>query len=137
MPTHKKFHSFVREINHVYQREPALYEVDFQPEGFQWINANDAENSIFSYIRYAKDRSDFLVIVCNFTPVPRHEYRVGVPAYTHYEEILNSDSDAYGGSNVGNYGGFHSDSFGANGFDYSLNLTLPPLGIIIMKPRHS
>ncbi len=135
MPTHEKFNNFVRDINHLYREEPALYELDFDTEGFQWVEANDSDNSIFTYIRYAKDKSDFLVIACNFTPVPREAYRIGVPEAAHYQELLNSDAEMYGGGNIGNYGGFHSEPVGAHGFANSLNLTIPPLGIVIMKPR--
>lgn len=133
MDTHKKFNLFVKDINYLYQNEPCLYELDYEPEGFEWIEANDAENSVFTYIRYAKDRSDFLVVAMNFTPVPRMGYRIGVPEAGYYKEVLNSDAKVYGGSNVGNFGGFHTDDIKSHAFDHSLNMTLPPMGIVIMK----
>jgi len=133
MPTHQKLNKWLRDLNHFYQSQPALYEQDFVPEGFRWIDANDADNSIFTYIRFAKDQSDFIVVAANFTPVPRDNYRVGVPQAGYYREVLNSDSEIYGGSNVGNYGGLHTDNIYAHGFPHSLNLTLPPLSILLLK----
>lgn len=133
MNTHSSLNQFVKDINALYKKEPALYEVDFSPEGFQWIDANDAENSNFIYIRYAKDRSNFVVVLLNFTPVPRLGYRVGVPEKGYYSEILNSDAEVYGGSNIGNLGGMNTEDVEAHGFEQSLDLSLPPLSIVVMK----
>ena len=133
MNTHSSLNKFVKDVNELYKKEPALYEVDFNPEGFQWVDANDAENSTFVYIRYAKDRSNFMVVLLNFTPVPRLGYRVGVPEKGYYSEILNSDAEVYGGSNIGNLGGVHSEDVQAHGFEQSLDLSLPPLSIVVMK----
>lgn len=133
MNTHSSLNKFVKDVNELYKKEPALYEVDFNPEGFQWVDANDAENSTFVYIRYAKDRSNFMVVLLNFTPVPRLGYRVGVPEKGYYSEILNSDAEVYGGSNIGNLGGVHSEDVRAHGFEQSLDLSLPPLSIVVMK----
>ena len=110
-------------------REPALHEVDFDPAGFRWIDCNDNENSVVSFVRYARDPRDFVVMVFNFTPVPRDGYRIGVPEPGYYAELLNSDSALYGGSNVGNGGGVDSEPMPAHGFDQSLRLTVPPLGV--------
>ncbi len=133
--THRKLQAWVRDLNHAYRQQPALYERDFDPAGFRWIEANDADQSVFSYLRFAADPSDFLVVVCNFTPVPRHDYRIGVPEPGFYREILNSDAAAYGGGNVGNLGGRRADPLGWHGFAHSLSLTLPPLGVIVLKPE--
>lgn len=133
LPTHQALNRFMRDLNHLYQTQPALYELDYQPEGFQWIEANDADHSVFSYIRFAKNRRNFLVVAFNFTPVPRDNYRIGVPEAGRYRELLNSDAEIYGGSNTGNYGGFHTDDIAVQGHGQSLNLTLPPLGIVIFQ----
>ncbi|GAB5490124.1 MAG: 1,4-alpha-glucan branching enzyme [Phototrophicaceae bacterium] len=133
MNTHSSLNKFVKDINALYKAEPALYEIDFDPRGFEWIDANDAENSTFIYLRYAKDRDNFVVVLLNFTPVPRLGYRVGVPEKGYYSEILNSDADVYGGSNIGNLGGVHTEDVGAHGYEQSLHLSLPPLGIVVMK----
>jgi 1,4-alpha-glucan branching enzyme len=134
-PTHAKLKDWVRDLNRLYKEEPALWENDVRPEGFRWIEANDADQSIYTYLRYAKDPDDFLVIGCNFTPVARHNYRIGVPAPGYYEELINSDSSMYGGGNVGNYGGIQTDSIPWHAWSQSLSLTLPPLGIVILKLR--
>jgi len=130
---HQQNQAWVRDMGKLYKEEPALWEQDFNPAGFQWIEANDADNSIFSYIRFAENRSNFLVIVINFTPLPHYDYHIGVPESGYYAEILNSDSSHYGGSNVGNNGGVDAESHQQHGFDHSLSLTIPPFGIIILK----
>jgi len=130
---HKQLQNWVRDMNALVRDEPALHETDFNPEGFQWIEPNDADNSVFSFIRYAEDKEDFLIYVGNFTPVPQYNYRIGVPQPGHYNEVLNSDSEHYGGSNVGNGGGFHTDDISWHGFDQSLNLTVPPLACVILR----
>ncbi len=132
---HKKNQTWVRDLNHFYRSQPALYEVDFNEDGFRWINADDADASVYSYIRYAKDKSDFLIIVLNFTPMVREDYRLGVPEEGYYQEELNSDAEKYGGSNVGNMGGVQSEAIESNGFPHSINLRLPPFGILILKKQ--
>jgi 1,4-alpha-glucan branching enzyme len=134
-PYHEQLQRWVRDINRIIRGEPALYELDFDPAGFEWIEPNDAEQSVFSYVRYAEDKNDLIVFVGNFTPVPRHGYRVGVPQPGYYEEILNSDSEHYGGSNVGNGGGFHTESIPWHRSECSLSLILPPMGCLILKWR--
>jgi len=109
--------------------------VDFEPGGFRWIDCNDNENSVVSIVRYAKARTDFVVMVFNFTPVPRMEYRIGVPEAGWYIELLNSDADVFGGGNVGNGGGVGSEPIAAHGFDHSLRLVVPPLGCLLLKRR--
>lgn len=133
-PHHAGLQRWLRDLNLHYRDEPALYERDFDLRGFQWIESNDSDQSVFSYIRIAEDANDFLVVVANFTPIPRYNYRVGVPAEGRYQEILNSDSELYGGGNIGNQGETRTDSIPWHAFDQSLNLTLPPLGIVILKP---
>ena len=130
---HAQMQAWARDLNHLYREQPALWQVDFDAAGFHWIEANDAETSVYSYIRYAEDRSDFLVVVLNCTPVVREHYRIGVPARGHYRELLNSDASYYGGGNVGNEGGVYSDDMSAQGLPYSINLRLPPLAILILK----
>ena len=131
---HRLLQKYVMDINYLYQSEPALFEVDFSYEGFEWIDFHDTEQSIISFIRKAKNPQDFLVIVCNLTPVPRIGYRVGVPEHCFYKEILNSDSRIYWGSNLGNSDGVHSDETPWQGRPYSINIILPPLATLIFKP---
>ena len=133
-PLHAGIQRFVRDLNRTYAAERALHEVDFDGTGFQWIDCNDSDNSVVSLIRRAIDPSDFVVAVLNFTPVPRSGYRVGVPVPGTYREIINSDADLYGGANVGNGGAVAADPIKAHGFDQSLELLLPPLGFLLLKP---
>ncbi len=130
---HSGIQSFVTDLNHLYQREPALYEVDFDAAGFEWIDCNDSDASVVSLIRRAKNNSEEIIVVVNWTPIVREGYRIGVPAAGHYTELLNSDATAYGGSNIGNRGGLHTDDIPAHGRAQSLNLTLPPLGALFFK----
>jgi 1,4-alpha-glucan branching enzyme len=131
---HQKLQRYVADLNRLYQSEPALYTTDHVAEGFEWIDFHDWEHSIIAYVRKAKDPADHLVVVCNFTPVPHEGYRLGVPAQRFYAEILNSDSDVYWGSNMGNRGGFESEPTPWQGQPYSLELTLPPLAVCVFKP---
>ncbi len=133
-PNHRGLKRFVRDLNLVYRSEPALYENDFDWSGFSWIDANDSDNSVLSYVRYARDREDFLIVVCNFTPVVRNEYRIGVPRDGEYRELINSDLDVYWGSGVQNEPPLRSSERAAHGMDHSLTLTLPPLSTLILKP---
>jgi len=133
-PYHRGLQQLVRDVNRLYRTAPALYQVDFLPEGFQWIDCHDWSGSVISFLRRARDPKDFLIFVCNFTPVVRHAYRVGVPRGGFYHEILNTDAQAYGGSNVGNAGGVQAESVAAHGQPYSLQLTLPPLAALVLRP---
>ena len=133
-PPHKGLHRFVQDLNRIYGSEHALSEVDFDPAGFQWIDCNDSENSVVSFIRRARNADDFLIAILNFTPVPRDGYRVGVPAAGSYLELCNSDGELYGGSNVGNSGMIFSEPIASHGHEQSLRLTLPPLGFLLLKP---
>ena len=132
---HRKLQLFVKELNRVYRNEPALYQVDFDHTGFEWIDFMDSDNSIITFMRRASDSKDLLVFVCNFTPVYREDYRVGVPFHCEYKELLNSDSEMYWGSNKGNYGGLWSDEIAWHNQPYSLNLKIPPLSTMIFKPQ--
>jgi 1,4-alpha-glucan branching enzyme len=131
---HKCLQKFLTDLNSIYRSEPSLHEVDFHHEGFRWIDFRDTDHSIISFIRYAKDTGDYLVVVCNFTPVPRTGYRIGVPDNCFYKEILNSDAKVYWGSNMGNAGGITADATPWHGNRYSIQITLPPLSVLILKP---
>lgn len=131
---HQGLKHFVRDLNLVYRSEPALHENDFNWNGFAWIDTSDSENSVFSFIRYAVDRNDFLIIVSNFTPMVRHQYRIGVPKGGKYRELLNSDKDIYWGSGVFYDGELDSLNEPRHGHPCSLSLTLPPLSTLIIKP---
>jgi 1,4-alpha-glucan branching enzyme len=132
-PMHEALRRWVQDLNHTYQREPSLHEVDFDGSGFRWIDCQDNENSVVSLIRRARDTQDFSVMLVNFTPVPRAAYRIGVPEQGWYREVLNSDSERYGGSNMGNAGGVPAEPIPAHGFDQSICLTVPPLGFLLLK----
>jgi len=131
-PLHQGMQRWVRDLNRLYAAEPALHELDFASEGFEWIDFHDWEQSIVSFLRKGKDRSAVLV-VCNFTPVPRYEYRLGVPCGGFWRELLNSDAVVYGGSGHGNFGGVEASPLSAHGRPFSLSLTLPPLGVLFLK----
>jgi 1,4-alpha-glucan branching enzyme len=124
----------VRDLNSLYRSQPALFEVDFDPAGFEWIDCRDGQQSVVSFLRRAKNPDDFVVFGSNFTPVPRFGYRVGVPVGGYYRELLNSDASIYGGSNLGNVGGTMADAVPAHGHSFSLVLTLPPLATVVLKP---
>ena len=131
---HAKTKDYVRDLNKLYKIEKCLWEIDFSCDGFEWIDCNDAEHGVISFIRKAKDWKDMLIFVCNFTPVLYEGYRIGVPLGGYYKEVLNSDSAIYGGSNKGNNGGLTSKEFSWQGRPYSLELTVPPLGVVVLKP---
>jgi 1,4-alpha-glucan branching enzyme len=130
---HQGVHRLVADLNRVYAAEPALHQVDFDWHGFEWIDCHDADTSVLSFLRRGRDHADFLLIVLNFTPVVRENYRVGVPEPGLYREVLNTDSALYGGSNVGNLGGVQADPIPWNGRPYSLCLRLPPLAAAYFK----
>ena len=130
---HQGLQRFVRDLNHLYRSEPSLYELDFQPQGFEWIDFHDAEASVVSFIRKGKARGEELVFVFNFTPVVRPGYRLGVPRPGFYHEVINSDAGIYGGSSVGLGGGIHTESSPSHGRPFSVSLTLPPLGMLVLK----
>ncbi|MHB8881768.1 MAG: 1,4-alpha-glucan branching protein GlgB [Thermodesulfovibrionales bacterium] len=131
---HNRLQKFCQDLNRLYASERPLYEVDYDHSGFEWIDFHDVESCIISFARYAKDRDDHMIIVCNFTPVPRFGYRVGVPAPGFYREVLNSDSRLYGGSDLGNAGGMQAENLPWHGKPYSLPMVLPPLSVLYFKP---
>ena len=130
---HQGIKRWVEDLNSLYRNEPALYELDFEAGGFQWIDCSDFENSIISFIRWDKAKKEPILAIGNFTPVPRHNYRIGVPYGDYWREELNSDAGEYGGSGQGNLGGAEAASVPCQGMRQSLSLTLPPLGLIILK----
>ena len=133
-PEHAGVQRWVADLNAFYQSTPALYEVDFDRSGFEWIEGNDAETSVISFLRKSRDGAPVMV-VCNFTPQPRHNYIVGAPQGGFWRESLNSDAAIYGGSDVGNFGGVEAAPVGAQGRPHSLALTLPPLGVLFLEPK--
>jgi 1,4-alpha-glucan branching enzyme len=124
-------------LNTVYRKHPALFERDFNMDGFRWVDCNDWEESIISFLRRGSQPDDTLLVVCNFTPVPRKDYKVGVPDGGFWREVLNSDAWIYGGSNVGNFGGRYALPISVHGFYQSLSLNLPPLGIVVFRRENS
>jgi len=122
----------VHDLITLYRSEPALYEFDFDVAGFEWVDCNDSDNSVVSFIRKGHSTTDVILTVCNFTPVVRHNYRVGVPRGGFWREIFNSDASHYYGSGQGNMGGTMADSLPFHGRSYSLNLTLPPLAALFL-----
>ncbi len=130
---HQKLKHFVSKLNEFYKSEPALYTQDFSYDGFEWIDCNDNRHSVVSFIRQSKDPEDYVITVCNFTPQPHAHYRVGVPEPGFYRELFNSDSREYGGSNMGNLGGKWADEWSFHGRPYSIDLCLPPLGVLVLK----
>jgi 1,4-alpha-glucan branching enzyme len=131
--SHQQLKLFMAEVNKLYRSEPALYTQDFDEAGFQWIDCSDTSHSVISFVRRAKDSDDFVVVVCNFTPQPHAHYRVGVPVHGFYTEIFNSDARVYGGSNMGNLGGKWADEWSIHNQRYSIDLCLPPLGVLVLK----
>jgi 1,4-alpha-glucan branching enzyme len=132
---HRGIQRLLADLNRLHSNERAFFEVDFEWAGFEWIDANDAAASILTFIRHARDTQDFIVAVCNFTPVLREEFRVGVPSAGWYREILNTDSAYYEGSDAGNAGGVNAEPIPWNGRQWSLKLRVPPLAAIYFKPH--
>jgi 1,4-alpha-glucan branching enzyme len=133
--THRGMQRLVADLNQLIRREPALHQLDFSGEGFEWVDCMNGDDSVLGYIRKAKDPNDFVLIACNFTPVVRR-YRMGVPKTGYYQEIFNSDSAHYAGTNVGNYPGITADAqFPHHGRAASIELTIPPLGLVVFKPQ--
>ncbi len=131
---HAGMQRWVRDLNHAYAAEPSLWERDFEPDGFSWIDCHDHENSVISFVRRGHDSNSVTVVVVNFTPRPRDQYRIGVPLAGTYVEVLNSDAEVYGGSNIGNLGEVIAIAGPSHGFDYSIALTVPPLGFLMLRP---
>jgi 1,4-alpha-glucan branching enzyme len=123
----------VRELNRVYRENPALYARDHEPDGFDWIDANDSRQSTLSFIRRSGDPDENVVAVFNFTPEPRHDFRLGVDTDGYWHELINTDARVYGGSGLGNQGGVMATAVPCHGRPYSLSLTLPPLGALLLS----
>jgi 1,4-alpha-glucan branching enzyme len=132
-PLHGGVHRFVRDLNALYLAEPAFWETDFSHEGFDWIDFRDVEQTVVAYLRRGMVTGGELVFACNFTPLPRHGYRLGVPRAGTYRELLNSDAVEYGGSGIGNWGAVESEEVPEHGRAHSLCMTLPPLSIVVLK----
>jgi 1,4-alpha-glucan branching enzyme len=132
-----KYHAgvqrWVKDLNRFYRSEPSMYELDFSTDGFEWVDFSHAEDSIISFLRKGSTTRDIILVACNLTPVPRKNYRVGVPRGGMWREMLNSDADIYGGAGMGNFGGVEAAPISAHGRFHSLSLTLPPLGVIFLK----
>jgi 1,4-alpha-glucan branching enzyme len=131
--SHRGLQTLTADLNAVYRNEAALHEVDFDWHGFEWLDCNDADASVLSFVRRAKQHENFVVVVANATPVLREDYRVGVPEGGFYREIMNTDAERYGGTNVGNLGGVHAELLPWGGHAYSVKLRLPPLGAVYFK----
>jgi len=134
-PDHQEIQKWIRDLNHFYQQENALYEVDFESTGFQWIESNDWEHSVLIFLRKNRNGQEKILIVCNFVPTPWYNYRVGVPEKGIWQECLNSDASTYGGSGHGNLGKVKTIPIPIHGNDYSVNITIPPLSIIFFKKQ--
>ncbi|HEY0710809.1 MAG TPA: 1,4-alpha-glucan branching protein GlgB [Polyangia bacterium] len=133
---HAAIARLVGSLNHLYRAEPSLHELDCEPGGFEWVDANDADNSVYSFLRLGRNRDEAVLVVLNCTPVPRHNYRIGVSHDGHWDELLNTDAETFGGSGHGNFGGVDASPVPKHGRPHSLTLTLPPLGALFLRsPR--
>ena len=130
-PDFRGIQDWVRDLNHALKTYKPLYELDFTPDGFRWIDCSDWQQSVIVWLRKGNSDDEYILCAANFTPVPRYGYKVGVPRAGFWKEILNSDAEKYGGSGIGNCGGMESDLSESHGYPYSLQLSLPPLGIVM------
>ncbi|HXE75691.1 MAG TPA: 1,4-alpha-glucan branching protein GlgB [Candidatus Xenobia bacterium] len=130
---HQGIQRWVEDLNRLYRAEPALHECDCDPAGFEWIDCSDSDNSVLAFLRRGHSTRDWIAVVCNFTPVPRENYRIGVPRGGFWQEVLNSDAECYGGGNWGNLGGIEAEATPFHGRPYSLNATLPALSALFFK----
>jgi 1,4-alpha-glucan branching enzyme len=134
-PLHAGLKRWVRDLNTFYRGVPSLHELDFNPAGFEWVDCKDFQRSVISFLRRGQSPEDQILFVCNFTPIPRQNYRVGVPREGYWKEVLNSEALLYGGSGQGNLGGISSVPLPIHGRPFSLNMTLPPLGMVAFRPK--
>ena len=132
-PENRGIQTLMRDLNTLYKSMPALHALDGVPEGFRWVVLDDADQSVFAYLRLGGESSTPVLVVCNFTPVPRYGYRLGVPQGGAWREVLNTDAGVYGGSNVGNSGAVGAEDVPSNGLPASLLLTLPPLATLVLS----
>jgi len=135
-PPHQGIQRWVKDLNRLYRDEPALFELDFDPAGFEWVDCTDALAGVISLLRKARSTEDIILVACNFTPVPRLAYRIGVPRGGYWREMLNSDAKDYNGSGLGNEGGLEVEAVPVHGRPFSLRLTLPPLSAVYFKNVH-
>ena len=131
--SHEALQRWVEDLNRTYREQPALFQIDFAGDGFEWIDASDTQQNVVGFIRKGREPADSIVVVANFTPVPRYNYAIGVPVGGRWNEILNSDATLYGGSGQGNMGGAEAAPVPAHGRMHSLSLTLPPLAVLFFK----
>jgi len=136
-PSHSGIRHWVGDLNRVYRAEPAFFQSDCLPQGFEWVDCCDAEQSTISWLRRSASVDELILVVCNFTPVVRRNYRLGVPVPGHWRELLNSDAKEYGGSGQGNFGGIHTVPFASHGRAHTLTMTLPPLAMVCFKVQGS
>jgi len=134
VPQHSGLARFVQDVNRLYREKPAMHELDFEADGFRWVDANDSEQSVISFLRRARDPAKQVLAAFNFTPVPRHGYRLRVPAAGFWREILNSDAELYGGAGMGNLGGVESASTAWHGMPNQVAVTIPPLAAVFFEP---
>ena len=134
-PLHSGLLRWVRDLNTAYRGNPSLFQLDTGSNGFEWVDYSDSRRSVLCFLRKGRNPADMTLFACNFTPVPRHNYRVGVPLDRNWREILNSDAPLYGGSGQGNIGGVAASPLPIHGRPDSLNLTLPPLGVVVFQPE--
>jgi 1,4-alpha-glucan branching enzyme len=132
---HQGVHKLIRDLNGFYRAHPAFYARDCEPEGFRWIVVNDDDQSVIAFLRFGAEGDPAVAVVCNFTPVIRRDYRIGLPAIGFWAEAINTDAQEYWGSGVGNLGGVHADRQSLHGLPASASLTLPPLSTIYLEWR--
>jgi 1,4-alpha-glucan branching enzyme len=132
-PRHAGVQHLVRDLNAVYRATPALHRRDTEGSGFRWVVLDDREQSVFAFLRLGEEGDRPVLVVSNFTPVPRHDYRVGVPDEGYWREVLNTDADLYGGTNLGNAGGVGSQPIASHGYPASIGVLVPPLATVILE----
>jgi 1,4-alpha-glucan branching enzyme len=131
---HRKINDYKKQLNFIYKQEPALWELDFDPQGFTWIDADNAGQGVLSFIRKAGNPEEYIVIVCNFTPNVYHDFRIGVPYSSQMHEMLNSDDERFGGSGCIHSGYYYAQQIPFHNQAYSIQLTIPPLAALMLKP---
>ena len=134
-PFHRGLQRFVEDVNRFYQSEPALWEADYDMEGFFWVDCTDHDNSVLSFVRQNRDKTSRVLVIVNLTPVPRPNYRIGLPQGGFWREMLNSDSELYGGSNAGNFGGLWAEDYKVHNQPFSAAFNLPPMSLIAFRPE--
>jgi 1,4-alpha-glucan branching enzyme len=134
-PRHEGVQRWVADLNRVMREQPSLHQKDFTTDGFRWVQRGDWEQSVVSFLRQGADAAPPILVVCNFTPVPRYNYRLGVPRGGYWRELLNSDAPMYGGSGLGNFGGVEATPMPYEDFAQSLSITVPPLAVLFFKPE--